>query len=153
MISDRAKQIIKDSESCVLTAYECAKSKALAKSKKFWTIGWGNTKYQDGAKIKPNDSITQAQADDLFDYYLEDFEKGVRKLLKVKLNDDQVGALVSLAYNIGLGNLKSSTLLKLLNAGDIAGAANQFQVWNKCNGKVLNGLSIRRKKEYLLFVG
>jgi lysozyme len=153
MISDRAKQIIKDSESCVLTAYECAKSKELPKSKKFWTIGWGNTKYQNGSKVKPGDVINQAQADALFDYYLEDFEKGVRKLLKVSLNDDQVGALVSLAYNIGLGALKSSTLLKLLNADNIAGAAEQFNVWTKCNGKVLNGLVTRRRKEYKLFVG
>lgn len=151
MIVEEAKNIIKKSESCVLTAYECAKSLSQPKSKKFWTIGWGNTKYIDGSKIGATDKITQEEADEIFDYYLNDFEKSVRKLVKVKATDNQIGALVSLAYNIGSSALKTSTLLKLFNSGDTAGATAQFGVWNKCNGKVLNGLVTRRKAEAALF--
>jgi lysozyme len=60
--------------------------------------------------------------------------------------------LVSFAYNVGTHNLRESTLLKLFNAGDIAGAAEQFPRWNKANGKILPGLVARRDAERRLFL-
>ena len=144
MINDEAKGIIKFSEGCKLTAYQCPA--------KIWTIGYGSTFYKDGKKVKQGDTISQNQADTLFDNILEKFEKDVKKLIKVKINDNQFGSIISFAYNVGVDNLKSSTLLKKLNANDFFGASQEFMKWNKAGGKVLNGLTIRRKKESLLFL-
>ena len=65
----------------------------------------------------------------------------------------QFDALVCLAYNIGLGNFRTSTLVRKLNAGDIDGAAQQFAVWNKAGGQVMRGLVRRRAAERALFCG
>jgi lysozyme len=77
--------------------------------------------------------------------------RDVDSLVKVSLNDNQYAAIVSFAFNLGVGNLKQSTLLKKLNAGDFAGAANEFAKWNKAGGKVLAGLTRRRAAEAELF--
>lgn len=151
MINKDGQDLIKYFEACKLTAYECATSLSLPKAKKFWTIGWGNTTYADGKKVKLGDVITQQQADELFLVILDKFEKDVLKLVKVKLNDNQLAALVSFAYNVGVGNLKSSTLLKKVNVNDFVGAKEEFGKWTKSNGKVLNGLVTRRKREADLF--
>ena len=82
---------------------------------------------------------------------IKEFETGVKKLVKVTINDNQLGALVSFAYNCGLGNLASSTLLKKLNASDFEGADKEFQKWTKGAGKVLPGLVKRRLQEATLF--
>ena len=71
--------------------------------------------------------------------------------VKVPLNPNQFGALTSFTYNLGAGNLRSSTLLRKLNAGDYAGAAAEFARWNKAGGKVLKGLTRRRAAERALF--
>jgi lysozyme len=144
MINDEAKGIIKFSEGCKLIAYQCPA--------KIWTIGYGSTFYKDGKKVKEGDKITQDQANALFDTILEKFEKDVKKLIKVKISDNQLGAIVSFSYNVGIANLKSSTLLKKLNANDFFGTSQEFMKWNKAGGKVLNGLTIRRKKESVLFM-
>ncbi len=81
------------------------------------------------------------------------FESQVRKLVSVLLNEAQLGALVSFTYNVGVGAFKSSTLLKMLNAGDYVGASLQFARWNKAGGKVLKGLTNRRLAETALFIG
>lgn len=143
MINEDSKNLIKFFESCSLTAYQCPA--------KIWTIGWGSTKYSNGTKVKPGDKITQQQADELFDTMIKEFETGVKKLVKVTINDNQLGALVSFAYNCGLGNLASSTLLKKLNASDFEGADKEFQKWTKGAGKVLPGLVKRRLQEATLF--
>lgn len=152
MLNSESISLIKSFESCKLTAYECPTSLALPKTKKFWTIGWGNTYYSNKAKVKMNDKITQQEADDLFATTLAEFEKSVSKLVTVKLTANQLGALTSFAYNVGVGNLKTSTLLKKVNAKDFQGAAAEFGNWSKANGKVLNGLVTRRKRESALFL-
>jgi lysozyme len=111
-------------ESCKLKAYECPKSLALPKHKKFWTIGWGNTYYEDGSPVKEGDVITQQRADKLFEFTLARFADDVDNLLKKRVTDNQFGALVSFAYNVGSDidadtipeGLGDSTLLKLVNA-------------------------------------
>lgn len=80
------------------------------------------------------------------------YEQAVDKLVKVPLNDNQRGALVSFTYNLGEGNFGKSTLLKKINASDFAGAAGEFQKWNKAAGKVLAGLTRRREAERQLFI-
>ena len=79
------------------------------------------------------------------------FIKAVNDLVAVPINQDQFDALVSFAFNLGAGNLKQSTLLRKVNARDFAGAAQEFQRWNKGGGKVLPGLTRRRACEGLLF--
>lgn len=152
MINKESKDLIKSFEACELHAYECAASKMIhEESKKFYTIGWGNTLYENSTKVGKHDVITQERADALFESILADFEKKTLSLVKVHLTENQLGALVSFAYNCGLANLKSSTLLKRVNESKFDEAANEFLKWNKAGGKVLNGLTRRRQAESNLF--
>lgn len=84
---------------------------------------------------------------------MQGFAKQVAPLLEVPVKHHQFDALVSFAYNVGIGNLKSSTLLRKLNAGDYDGAALEFHRWKRSNGRVLPGLVRRRAAEALLFQG
>ena len=110
------------------------------------TIGYGSTYYEDGTRVKMSDpSISKKRAEILFTYVLSETIINIKRYLKVKLTSNQFSAIVSLVYNIGIGNFSTSTLLRLLNKGNFSGAADQFLVWNKArvNGKlkVLNGLT------------
>lgn len=118
------------------------------------TIGYGSTRYPDGRAITLQDApITEPEATQLLADTLGRYEKGVTGLVTVPLNQGQFDALVSFAYNLGLGNLGNSTLLRLLNAGNYVGAADQFQRWNRSGGQVLPGLVARRAAEVKLFKG
>jgi lysozyme len=131
-------------EGCKLKAYLCPA--------KVWTIGWGNTYYESGRPVKEGDTITQDRADRMFLTIAEEFGVRVRSLLKTTLNENQFSALVSFTYNVGVANLKSSTLLKKvnLNKNDPTIFA-EFLRWNKAGGKVLNGLTKRRQAEANLY--
>ncbi len=134
-------ELIKSFEGCKLKVYLDAVGLP--------TIGYGHL-------IKPGESftkITQKEAEDLLKSDAHIFVDGVNKLLEVNVTQNQFDALVSFAFNVGLGNLEKSTLLKLLNAGDYAGAGNQLPRWNKAGGKILNGLTKRRNAERDLFMG
>lgn len=114
------------------------------------TIGWGHTN-DNGRKFDSSAIWTQAECDTEFLNDMAIFEKAVNNLVTVPINQDQFDALVSFTFNLGAGNLRQSTLLKKLNAADFAGAAQEFQRWNKAGGKVLPGLTRRRACEALLF--
>lgn len=117
------------------------------------TIGYGSTRYEDGSRVTMKDAkITQARAKTLFMNTLTTYENAVLRNVKVVLNQNQFDALVSFTYNLGEVNLKSSTLLRKLNARDYMGAADQFPRWNKAGGRVLNGLVKRREAERSLFL-
>ena len=117
------------------------------------TIGYGSTFYANGKKVTMKDpAITQKQAEELLADVLGPFEASVTKLVKVPLTQNQFDALVSFTFNLGAGNLKASTLLLKLNAKDYAGAANEFQKWNKAGGVALSGLTKRRASEKALFL-
>ena len=118
-----------------------------------WTIGFGHTDAAGSPKhaTSPNLSLTEGEAASILERDLLKYEADVERLVKVPLNDNQFSALVSFTYNLGAGNLGSSTLLRKLNAGDYDGAANEFPRWNKAGGKVLKGLSRRRAAEMDLF--
>ena len=117
-----------------------------------WTIGFGTTIYPNGIKVKKGDVCTEAQAKAYMAHDLKKFELAVNNVVTVPLSQNQFDALVSLAYNIGTNAFKNSTLVKKLNAGDIRGAANQFDVWVKAGGKRMQGLVNRRAKEKALFL-
>lgn len=117
-----------------------------------WTIGYGHTSRAGPPDVVRGMTITAAQAEDILRADIEKFSLGVEALIKVPVNENQFGALVSFAFNVGVGAFRSSTLLRKLNAGDYAGAANEFLKWTKADGKTLPGLVIRRKGERSLFL-
>ena len=138
--SQRGLSLIKSFEGLRLQAYQ--------ESGGVWTIGYGATR-----GVKPGMSITKDQAERMLLNDVQRFEPEVQRLVTAKLNQDQWDALVCFTYNLGAANLESSTLRRLLNAGDYAGAADQFPRWNKAGGKVLPGLVRRRAAERDLFLG
>lgn len=114
-----------------------------------WVIGYGTTK-----GIRPGMRITPAQAELLLVIDLEPIEAAVMEMVEVPLNEDQLSALVSLAYNIGPSAVANSTLIEVLNQGDYRQAADKFLIWDKAGGSnYLLGLSLRRQAERALFLG
>lgn len=136
----------------LIVSFESVELKAYDDGVGVWTIGIGTTVYPNGIKVKNGDICTLEQAKSYFKYDLAHFENTVNKLVTVPLAQNQFDALVSLTYNIGSGAFKNSTLLKKLNLGDYRGAADQFLLWNKAGGKVLQGLVRRRTVERELFI-
>lgn len=136
----------------LIKQFEGCKLKAYLDSVKVPTIGWGNTQYENGSKVKLGDTITQERADELFLLIVAKFEDGVTKLLRWQITQNKFNALVSFAYNVGLGNLGKSTLLKKVNANPSDPTISaEFAKWNKAGGKVLLGLTRRRKAESDLY--
>lgn len=116
-----------------------------------WTIGWGST----GADVKQGTIWTREKAQQRFTSHIEEeAAPAVRKGIgSTPTTQSQFDAMVSLAYNIGVANFLKSTLLKKHVAGDYAGAAAQFAVWDKAAGKVMQGLVNRRAEEAALYRG
>jgi GH24 family phage-related lysozyme (muramidase) len=113
-----------------------------------WTIGWGTT----GPDVKKGVVWTQQQCDDRFAAHVEEFAGKVSTILgDAPTTQNQFDAMVSFAYNLGPGNLASSTLLKKHKARDFIGAAAEFAKWNKAAGKVMAGLTRRRAAEAALY--
>lgn len=139
-ISQKGVDLIKSFEGLELKSYK--------DSVGVWTWGYGST----GPHVTPDKVGTKEEAEQLIKKDLERFEKGVSDLVKVPLSQNQYDALVSFSFNLGLSNLKSSTLLKKLNASDYSGASKEFERWNRAGGKVLNGLTRRRIAERNLFL-
>lgn len=136
-ISSRGLALIKEFEQCRLKAYDDGGG--------VWTIGWGHTK-----GVGEDDCCTQAQADA---WLIEDVAKAEAKVNKVVtrgLTQQMFDALVSFEFNTGA--LGKSTLLRRLNAGDLAGAAREFDRWVYDNGVKMSGLVRRRAAEKALFL-
>ncbi|MFH4945096.1 lysozyme [Enterobacter hormaechei] len=142
--SEKGIALIKQFEGCELTAYQ--------DSVGIWTIGYGWTQPVDGKPIRAGMTIKQETAERLLKTGLVSYESDVSRLVKVGLTQGQFDALVSFTYNLGARSLSTSTLLRKINAGDYAGAADEFLRWNKAGGKVLNGLTRRREAERALFL-
>lgn len=137
-INSAGLDIIRDFEGLRLTAYRDPVG--------ILTIGYGHT----GPDVFAGKSITQAEAESILKADLARFEKAVSGLAP-KATDNQFSAMVSLAFNIGEGAFGKSTLLKLHNAGDYAGAQKQFSRWVHAGGKRLKGLERRREAEAKLY--
>lgn len=117
------------------------------------TIGYGNTYYEDGTRVKITDScISEKRANKLFKIVLEGFVRFVGESVTQPLKQAQFDALVSFCYNVGKAAFKNSTLLKRVNASpDDKNIAYQFSRWNKGGGKVIRGLVNRRQAESDLY--
>ena len=137
-------QLLKHYEGCKLTSYPDGIG--------VWTIGYGNTFYEDGKKVVKGQTISQERAEQLLLIILSDFENAVNSALKVPVLQYQFDALVCLCYNIGTGNFSKSTLVKRINSGQLVNAAEQFLVWDKSGGKKVKGLTYRRQSERWLFI-
>lgn len=141
-----ALDLVKKFEGCSLKPYICPAG--------FWTIGYGNTVTADGRPVtdltKP---LTQSDADDLLEKTLKTTQEQLAKVVKVPVTAQQEAALMSLTYNIGIGALDGSTLLRLLNRERYQEAADQFLRWNKSGGRILAGLTRRRSAERKVFLG
>lgn len=118
-----------------------------------WTIGYGNTYYEDGTKVKQGDTITAQRAETLFYNIFNDFAKQVTGLLKKSVNQNQFNALVSYAYNRGIGAFRSSKVLVLVNQNpnNIKAIQNQLVIEWGSNTTYKTALINRRKREGVLY--
>jgi lysozyme len=139
-VNNAGLELIKKYEGLRLKVYTCPAG--------ILTVGYGHT----GPDVRSGQTITPEKAAELLAADVEKFERGVAGLLRRAVTENQFSALVSFAYNLGLGNLGKSTLLKKLNDGDFTGAAAEFGKWNKAAGRVLPGLTARREAERTLFM-
>lgn len=136
--------LIKQFEGCKLKSYQCSALR--------WTIGYGNTFFEDGTPVVAGNAITQQKAEQLFELISNEFSAKVAKLVTSKVNENQFGALTSFAYNCGIANLQKSTLLKKVNSNpNDPSIKAEFLKWNKASGKVLAGLTRRREAEANLY--
>lgn len=136
--------LIKKWEGLRLTAYKCPAG--------VLTIGYGHTSAAGAPAVSKGMKITAEEASDILRRDLASYESAVEKALARSPNANQFSAMVSLCYNIGPGAFAKSSIVKRFNAGDIAGAADAILMWNKANGKVLQGLVNRREDERRLFL-
>jgi lysozyme len=143
-INKAGKDLIKKFEGCKLKAYKCPAN--------VWTIGFGNTFYEDGSKVKEGDVITQERANELFDIIISDFVRMCNALVKSDVTENNFSAIVSFAFNVGTGNLKKSTLLKKVNADPKDPTIKaEFMKWTRAKNVVLKGLVRRREAEAKLY--
>jgi len=145
MVSKNGLNIIKKYEGFRNHPYLCAAG--------IPTIGYGNSYYLDGRKVKLTDEpITIKDAEKLLKSILNEFEKGINKVVNVRLNQNQFDAVVSFTYNVGIGAFISSTLLRKININpNDESISHEFKKWNKVNGIVMKGLKKRRNEESYLY--
>lgn len=143
--SEKGLQFIRREEGERLTAY--------ADIIGVWTIGVGHTGKVDGKPVAKGMVISADKSRELLSADLSKFESAISRLVKVPLKQYEFDALVSLVFNIGETNFARSTLLKMLNANDFKGAAEQFLVWKNAGGRPVQGLLNRRKREKDMFNG
>lgn len=145
MINQATFDLVEEFEGLRLKAYKDAVG--------VWTIGYGTTAAAGlGIDPKAGMFITEAEAESLLAEGLERFAASIRPKITAPINDNEFGAFLSLAYNIGPGAFSKSSALRKFNAGDKAGAADAILLWNKAGGKVLAGLTRRRGRERELFL-
>lgn len=139
----------------LIKEFEGFRSKPYLCSANVPTIGYGATYYPGGKKVTLNDSaITEDYASQLLISMLDSYEKAVDSFCRDDINQDQFDALVSFAYNLGNGSLKSSTLLKKVNANpNDPTIRDEFMKWVNGGGKKLPGLVRRRQAEADLYFG
>ena len=143
-LNNASIELLHDFEGLRLTSYLCPAG--------VWTIGYGNTFYEDGTPVRSGQTITKERAEQLFLFVVNRFASDVTNLLRRTLNENQFSAIVSFAYNVGIGNLRKSTLLRKVNANPRdASIRTEFLKWNKAGGRELAGLTRRRQAEAFLY--
>lgn len=135
----------------LIKRYEGWRANAYRDAVGIWTIGYGHTSMAGHPKVTAGLKITQAEGDAILARDVEKFATGVARLIKVPLKDNQFSALVSFAFNVGLGAFEGSSVLKYVNHSNFAGVPGRLKLWNKAGGKTLPGLVKRRAAEGKMF--
>lgn len=143
-INDEGLALIKQAEGLRLTAYKDPVG--------VLTIGYGHTSAAGAPEVKPGMKISQELAETILKTDLQKYEKAVDDAITVELTENEFSACVSLCYNIGPGNFAKSSVVRFINQGRMADAADAFLLWNRAGGKILPGLVKRRAAEAALFV-
>jgi len=143
-ISDRGRKLIESFEGLRLKAYRDAAG--------VWTIGFGHSTGAGNPIPAAGMTITAAEAGTILSNDLKKFEACVLSAIKRPMEQGQFDAMVSLAFNIGTGAFRSSSIVSLFNRGDIIAAANAFRLWDRAAGKVQPGLAKRREAERAEFI-
>jgi lysozyme len=137
----------------LIRSFEGFRGEAYRDAVGVWTIGFGHTSMAGPPEVTPGLRISREEANAVLARDVEKFASGVREAVKVPINDAQFSALVSFAYNVGLGALRGSSVLKAVNAGDFAEVPRRLSLWVKAGGRTLPGLVKRRAAEGALFAG
>ena len=135
----------------LIKEFEGFRARAYRDAVGVWTIGYGHTSMAGAPEVRPGMDITQDEGTAILRRDVATFANGVRAAVKVPLTDGQFSALVSFAYNVGMGNLRKSSVLAAVNRGDFAAVPRRLQLWTKAGGRVLPGLVRRRAAEAALF--
>ena len=144
-INQATVDLVKEFEGFRAKAYKCPAG--------VWTIGYGTTAAADvGITPSVGMTISKSDAEKYLHAALAKFADQIAPSITTPINENEFGAFVSLAYNVGSGAFKKSSALRSFNAGDKEGAAKAILLWNKAGGKVLNGLTRRREAERKLFL-
>jgi len=143
-VNDKGFALICEFEGCRTEAYQDPVG--------VWTIGFGHTSAAGPPCVGPGVTVTRAEATGILMRDLETFSAGVKSAITAPLNDNQFSALVSFAFNVGLGNFRSSSVLRSVNACRFDRVPADLALWVKAGGKVLPGLIRRRAAEAALFL-
>ena len=144
MLNKASLDLIKRWEGCKLKAYKCSAG--------VWTVGYGLTTAAGFIDVGPNTTITQAEADWYLEKTIEKFLEEIKPAITAPINENELGAFTSLAYNIGPRAFRKSSALRHFNAGDKDRVPTSIRMWRKAGGKVVNGLVNRREAEVDLFL-
>ena len=144
-------QYVSDRGVSLIAEFEGFRPRAYQDIVGVWTLGHGLTRIH-GRKVQPGDEISEEESFEALRAEAEDMLSDCLEEVSVELNQNQLDALASFIYNVGPTNFKKSTMLKLLNAGNYDGAAEQFIRWNRAGGREVAGLTRRRLAERDLFL-
>lgn len=136
----------------LIKKYEGFRSRAYRDAVGVWTIGYGHTSMAGAPRVTPGLTISRAEGEAILARDVQKFADKIAPLIKVRLNDNQFSALVSFAYNVGVGGFRRSSVLKRVNAGQYDGVPHRLSLWVKAGGQTLTGLVRRRAAEGELFL-
>ncbi|WP_304192982.1 lysozyme, partial [Lentibacter algarum] len=139
MLNKASLDLIKRWEGCKLKAYKCSAG--------VWTVGYGLTTAAGFIEVGPDTVITQAEADWYLEKTIEKFLAEIKPAITAAINENELGAFTSLAYNIGPTQFRKSSALRHFNQGSKDRVPTSIRMWRKAGGKVVKGLVNRREAE------
>ena len=147
-INQATIDLIKRFEGFRAEAYKCPAGR--------WTIGYGHTSSAGPPRVRPGMRVTRREAEAILRRDVKTFAARVAEAIGPEalalLNDNQFGALVSFAYNVGLGNFRRSSVLRRVKSEKLDEVPDRLMLWTKARGKRLKGLVRRRRAEGRLFM-
>ena len=144
IVNQATIDLIKRWEGCKLKAYQDVAG--------IWTVGYGLTSRAGFIEVGPNTTLTQEEADWYLERVVSDFAEKIKPMITAPITENQFGAFVSLAYNIGVGAFQKSSALRRFNAGNLTKVPDAMRMWRKAGGDVVQGLVNRREAEIKLFL-